>query len=255
MFHLWSSAVPSWASSLLQDSSLCCLSVLLQWFSSPHSSFPSSSRLPLLLPLPLPRRLERLRLRRSSAWMEVSRSLKTESSRFGCGSSATFEPVCSETSGMDGGGASETPLVIHEGIVVPRPRPAGPAAWDGASVADAPGRAAGAASPSEAPFVIQEGSVEPLPRPAGPRTGEGSFSLALDSLALFGFGSPSPAPCFDSSNSPSAPPCSAPLPSASSSSSSSSLSSSSSYSFPSAPGGFQFTSMVLAPVLPATSSS
>mmetsp|Transcript_30974 Transcript_30974/g.67948 ORF Transcript_30974/g.67948 Transcript_30974/m.67948 type:complete len:409 (-) Transcript_30974:706-1932(-) len=183
----------------------------------PPSSSSSLLSLPLFPRLPLPdRRLERLRLLPKSR-PEVSLSSKIESRMFGLGSASTG---FSSAAGIDGGGASVTPLVIHDGIVVPRPRPAGPAG---------PRASSGAADDSalsEVPAVIQAGTAAAFPRPAGPRTGDGSLGVSF-TLALLGLLSPSPSSS----------------PSSSSSSSSSSV------------GGFHVTEMVLAPVLPLSSIS
>mmetsp|Transcript_50829 Transcript_50829/g.159933 ORF Transcript_50829/g.159933 Transcript_50829/m.159933 type:complete len:266 (+) Transcript_50829:706-1503(+) len=156
-------------------------------FQSSFSSF-SSLSLPLL-PLPLPLRcLERLRRRISTL---VSRSSNMESRTFGLAGFFSLASSSFGCSGMDGGGASVTPFVIHEGSVVPRPRPAGPE--------DSLGGSSGVLA--EGPFVIHAGMVFPRPRPAGPLTGESDFSFGLASLAFFGLGSltsspsaPSPSP-------------------------------------------------------------
>mmetsp|Transcript_38706 Transcript_38706/g.89695 ORF Transcript_38706/g.89695 Transcript_38706/m.89695 type:complete len:223 (-) Transcript_38706:848-1516(-) len=128
----------------------------------------------------------------------VSRSSKIASKTLGSGGwapSALPLLLSSSGGGMDGGGASVMPFVIHEGNVVPRPRPAGPRAVGGGAASgssfagEAALASAGCALASDgagacaSEAVFHEGSVAARPRPAGPATGDDDFSLASFSWA------------------------------------------------------------------------
>mmetsp|Transcript_73779 Transcript_73779/g.186565 ORF Transcript_73779/g.186565 Transcript_73779/m.186565 type:complete len:762 (-) Transcript_73779:348-2633(-) len=153
--------------------------------SSPHSLPPGRPRFLPLQPPPPP-----------VGMFVVSRSSKIES-KSKCslaGLPSSFFGVPSVGwSGIDGGGPSVTPFVIHDGMVVPRPRPAGPRE-DSSSFASAP--ASDGAASVLGPAVIHAGSVVPLPRPAGPRIGDNDFGFCFcffffspfSSLAFFFFG-------------------------------------------------------------------
>mmetsp|Transcript_67394 Transcript_67394/g.132955 ORF Transcript_67394/g.132955 Transcript_67394/m.132955 type:complete len:344 (+) Transcript_67394:621-1652(+) len=155
------------------------------------------------LPLPQPfRALDRLLLRppRQVPTLFLSRSSKIASSACGSGSAGAC-PASSPSlgkSGMAGGAASVTPLVIHEGSVNPRPRPAvtigAGSGAAGVSVDAEPSGIAGGAACSSLLLVIQEGTVDERPRPAGPLTGDRCFPasfFAPSSVWLAGFQSTS----------------------------------------------------------------